>query len=719
MHLNANPSTAERLRLDLNNAPAALDPSRKLSGRAARIDPQLPSPEIASGPFDAAIADAGFVFEPLARWARETPEKSALISTAASYTYSEIEDLTDRIACRLSELGVMRGDRVGLVLSRGHEAVLAIISVLKAGAAYVPLDSGSPFERIRQCLEDASPRVVIVDWADRLAARTEGCEVIEISRLLADAQSLGEDFATCPETGLQPSDLAYIIFTSGTTGRPKGVPITHAGLTNFVFGDQQACMKVEPHDRVLQGFSPASDGHVEEIWPTFLAGATLVVATPHEIHSGHELGAFLNRHGVTMISCAPTLLSMVEENVPSLRRILFGAERCPAELVRRWWTPDREIINTYGPTEASVGATYSYCNPDEPITIGRPLPNYFCYILDEELRAVDEGEEGELCISGIGISPGYMGSAASGSDKFIRNPFGCAEKRNQILYRTGDRARLRPDGQIEWLGRIDAQIKIRGYRIEVSDIESHIMQDPAVRSAVVILRNGNPPTPSLAALLVARSGSTIDPSACFDRLRRELPAYMVPQTLEQVESIPVLPSGKVDRRACQDLKGSILEAVRNVVEPKTDTERVVLDAWQSLFPGLTICCTDDFFHELGGYSLLATHCVSTLRGISGMGMVSVMDLYENPTVQRLAALIDSRASDFAEGAQTVTQFAEVPRSRYLVATAFQGLGVLFLFGYRAAFWLAPVMCASYGVYLEWPHWKSVALGLLFTQYLFQ
>src|SRR5262249_24311494 len=160
-------------------------------------------------------------------------------------------------------------------------------------------------------------------------------------------------------------------------------PITHAGLTNFVVGNQQACMKVLPEDRVLQAFSPASDGHVEEIWPTFLAGATLVVATSDEVHSAHELGELLNRQGVTIVSCAPTLLPAVETDVPTIRKILVGAERLPEDLVRQWWKPTREIINTYGPTEASVGATFASCHPDDTITIGRPLPNYFCYVLDE------------------------------------------------------------------------------------------------------------------------------------------------------------------------------------------------------------------------------------------------------------------------------------------------------------------------------------------------
>src|SRR5262249_20529452 len=289
------------------------------------------------------------------------------------------------------------GDVVALILPRGLDAILAMVSILKAGAAYLPLDADTPTERLRLCLEDAAPTLLLAMEGRGLS---DAYEVVPFDLLLQEAAGQNPAALAPEETDLRSSDTAYIIFTSGTTGRPKGVPISHRSLTNFVCGDQQACIRVTPEDSVFQGFSPASDGHHEEIWPTFLAGGTLVVATTDDIYSGQELGSFLTRHGVTILSCAPTLLSMVEQEVPSIRRIVVGAERGPAEMVRRWQRPGREILNTYGPTEATVGATFALCPPDAPITIGRPLPNYYCYILDSEFMPVPPGDEGELCIAG-------------------------------------------------------------------------------------------------------------------------------------------------------------------------------------------------------------------------------------------------------------------------------------------------------------------------------
>jgi non-ribosomal peptide synthetase-like protein len=684
-----------------------------IGDRAAVTEPLAPArPEISYGPFDPEIASEEFVFEPLRRWARETPDKAALVSAGVRLSYRELEARTNQVARALRARGVRRGDVVALVLPRGPEVLLAIVGVLKAGAAYVPLDAETPAERVRLCLEDSAPKVVIARETAGLVGGSRGPQIVPIDSLLKDADGLPSAPLPLDETCLKSSDLAYVIFTSGTTGRPKGVPISHRSLTNFVRGDQEACMRVSPEDRVFQGFSPASDGHHEEVWPTLLAGATLVVAATSDVHSGPELGTFLARHAVTVISCAPTLLSMVEQDVPSIRRILFGAERCPAEIVRRWWRPGREIINTYGPTEATVGATYALCAPDEPITIGRPLPNYFCYILDDEFRAVPQGKEGEFCISGIGVSRGYLGNGALTSEKFIPNPFARAELHNDLLYRTGDRARLREDGNIEWLGRVDSQVKIRGYRIELSDIESHILEDAAVRSVVVVLRNADTPSPQLTALLVPKTGSHVDAAACMTRLRRALPAYMVPQTLEEVDSLPMLPSGKIDRRSAQLLRGKPLEAAREVAPPRTDTERMLLQIWQQLFVGTTICRADDFFTDLGGYSLLATRFISILRSAHGLHTVSVRDIYAHPRLEDFAAFLDAQPCAASSQARAVPAFSPVPQARYALAAVLQGLGLLFLFGFKACFWLSPIVSAAYCTGLGYSPAASIAVGLL-------
>ncbi len=650
-------------------------------------------------------AMTGFVTDPIAQWATLTPEKTALLATGLELSYSELERQTNQIARALATRNIGRGDRVAFVLSRGPQTILLLIGILKCGAAYVPLDAASPVTRLRECLEDARPQLVVLEDGRSLAEGETPFAVVSLAQILGEA-------ATCAPSSLPANaersgeDLAYIIFTSGTTGRPKGVPITHAALSNFVAGDQETCIRVEPEDRVFQGFSPASDGHHEEVWPTFLAGATLAVASSREIYSGAELSAFLNANRVTVVSCAPTLLSMVDEDVPSLRRILFGAENLPIALVQRWWRPGREILNTYGPTEATVGATFSVCRPNAPVTIGKPLPNYFCYVLDEALSPVPDGDEGELCIAGIGVASGYFGRDDLSAAKFVANPYASPEQRNPTLYRTGDRARRDRDGNLVWLGRIDSQVKIRGHRIELSDIESHLVACPGVQSAVVVAREGEEEETVLTALIVVREGETFDVAAVLDALRDTLPGYMVPQILEQVEQIPRLPSGKVDRRACQQMHGQTFRIEREIVPPRTEQERLVLTAWQTLFPRQEISTTDDFFRDLGGYSLIASRFLSLLRSDPKYRRVSVLDLYENPTVRGFASVLERQTHSTREA----PEFHAVPPGRYAAARFVQAIGVLALFGIRGFFWLGPILAAIY-LSAEMGHHDLIALAL--------
>lgn len=628
-----------------------------------------------------------FVFEPLRNWAELAPERIALVATGVEWTYGELESRTNRVARALARLGVKRGDRVAFVLPRGPEAIVTLLGILKAGGAYVPLDTQMPPNRIRECLEDAQPELVVVEEGVAKYLHGSG-QLALVDELFASAENESSAPIPLAELGLTPTDLAYIIFTSGTTGRPKGVPIRHESLTNFVVGDQEVCIRVAPDDRVFQGFSPASDGHHEEVWPTFLAGATLVVATGKEVYSGLELGEFLRGQGVTIISCAPTLLSMLDDDVPTLRRILFGAESCPPSMVDRWWREGREILNTYGPTEGTVGATFGVCRPGEPITIGKPLPGYECYVLDDTLVEV---EEGELCIAGVGISDGYYGRDDLTAARFVANPYAVEGAHNAVLYRTGDLVRRDAEGNLVWLGRIDSQVKIRGHRIELSEIEAHLVDDPTIKSAVVVARDPGDGEKQLAALLLLREGEELNLSDMLERLRRRLPAYMIPQAVETVERIPVLPSGKIDRRACEKLHGRPVRVERELVPPMTPTEGIMLGVWQDVFQSQEVSCTDDFFTDLGGYSLLASRLVSVLRGEKGFTDASVLDLYENPTIRSLAAALDEREKP----EHTTPPFHEVPPERYRHAAIMQAIGVLVLFTVQGVFWLGPVMGAIY------------------------
>jgi non-ribosomal peptide synthetase-like protein len=649
-----------------------------------------------------------FVFDPLAHWARLTPERPALVGTGVGWTYEEFEWRTNRLSRVLRSRGIHRGDRVAFVLPRGADTVLLIVAILKAGAAYVPIASDSPPTRIAGCLEDARPALLVAEASHAVLPEGE-LECAELGELLKELEAFPPEPLDAAEIGLQETDLAYIIFTSGTTGRPKGVPISHRSLSNFIEGNQEACIRVSPDDRVFQGFSPASDGHHEEVWPTLSAGATLVVPTNAEVYSGDELGSFLRRHHVSVVSCAPTLLSTVEEDVPSLRRILFGAENCPMSLVRRWWRPDREILNTYGPTEATVGATFSVCHPDRPITIGRPLPNYFCYVVDEALNEVPEGE---LAIAGVGVAEGYFASPEASAAKFLPNPHAVPGQNNETLYRTGDRVRRDPDGNLVWLGRIDGQVKIRGHRIEVTEVEEQILAQPSIQSVAVVARQVGEHEAQLAALIVARDPETINLSDLLEGLREGLPPHMIPPTFEIVDRIPILPSGKIDRRACQSLHGHQLRVERELVPPRTETERMVLALWQRLFGTDDLSCADDFFTDLGGYSLLASRFISAIRNEEGFAGVSVLEIYEHPTVRSFAAWLDGQSRSGADAAAPTPEFDPVPPGRYRVAKVVQGLGVLVLYGIQGVFWLGPILGAIYYSNVGISDLRSLLLGLV-------
>lgn len=643
------------------------------------------------------------VTESISLVAKTHPDRLAIITDSRSLTYSELEYRTNQIARFLVGRGVTHSSLVGFVLPRSVDTVLLIVSILKAGGAYVPMASESPISRVQDCYETAEPTLAILPDED--CARWQlPCECLSLRFVLEESANLPAD--PLNDIKIDPKSAAYIIFTSGTTGRPKGVPIRHESLTNFAVGDLEACMKVESEDRVLQCYSPASDGHIEEIWPTFLAGAALVVASDEEVHAGDALARLMNRHQVTIVSCAPTLLSMVSEDVPSLRRILFGAENLPQSLVARWWREDREIINTYGPTEATVGATFGYCLPGKPITIGKPLPGYSCYILNEE---GEEAGEGELTITGVGVASGYLGDPSASDAKFVPNPFSNGEL-DRVMYRTGDRASRDVNGNLVWLGRLDAQVKIRGHRIELTEIEGNMLADPAVQAAAAMVRQEEGEEATLVALVVLRNEAAFELVGFLDGLKQSLPGYMVPQSIEIVDRIPVLPSGKIDRSACLRLKGKPVRIEREIVPPASEAEELVLKVWKEVFRQEEISVDDDFFNDLGGYSLLASKFVSLLRNEYGYKGLSVIDIYENRTIRSFAPLLASQTKRDAEE-QAAEPFKPVPKWRYRFATAIQGISICFFCAFQAFFWLSPIIGAIYLSNNGFSDTSSLFLGL--------
>ncbi len=561
-----------------------------------------------------------------------TPHAAALISDEQTLTYLELDRLSNQIARNLCFLGVGRGKFVGLYLERSVNPIISILGVLKAGAAYVPIDPVYPAERIRHIVEEAQLSVVLTESS----LKQKAGELFKIEQLVVDEKSSGIDQfpvwrLSSNETRVSPFDLCYVIYTSGTTGRPKGVMTEHRNVYQFVLAFNEIC-QASSIDRIYQGFSLGFDGSVEEMWMAFSNGAPLVVPNKNTPKFGDELAAFLNKHEVTYFSTVPTLVATITEDIPSLRYLVVSGERCPLELVNRWAKPGRRILNVYGPTEATVNTTSVDCLKGAPVTIGKPLRGYEAYLLDEKMQPVAPGEKGELYVGGPGLARGYLKRPDLTAEKFMDVSVYGNSKR---LYRTGDLVRWNSDGDLEFFGRIDSQVKIRGFRVELSEIEAVLLEHKSVRSAAVRLfeRNG---LQELAAYVTLHDPkSELDRLEILDLLESRMPYYMIPGFLDILEAFPMLTSGKTDRARLPPPIAPLIRLSEEVIEPESEMENTIAEAWKKVFSLPKISVEDDFFLDLGGHSLVAAQMVTLLRK-EIKADVTVRDAYRYPTIRKLA-----------------------------------------------------------------------------------
>jgi non-ribosomal peptide synthetase-like protein len=571
------------------------------------------------------------------------PDNPAIVYQSQAISYGDVEARSNQLAWWLRKHGVKRSARVGLLLPRSPELYIAILAILKAGGAYVPLDPEYPADRIEYILADGGIKTIVTtsELASQKQVKTTNIVCIDQCEAQLALESTVRPAKAIVNVGER--DLSYVIYTSGSTGRPKGVEIEHRSSRNYIQVVNQAVYHVTSSDRVYQGFSIAFDASVEEVWCTFAAGAALIVGSIEQVRSGVDLAHFLTEQQATVLSCVPTLLAMMEIEVPTIRLLILGGEQCPQELATRWCNDNRRVVNTYGPTETTVVTTWHECHPDRTITIGKPLPTYQVYILDEDLEPVAPGEEGEIHIGGVCLARGYVNRPDLTAEKFIPNPFTYSPETSDRLYKTGDLGVWTADGEIQFLGRIDGQVKLRGFRIELSEIESVIMQCAGVSAAVVAVK----PVVEidrLIAYLVAKQDYELDVTGIWERLRSRLPIYMVPASLEIVDTLPTLPSGKVDRKNLPEplnfginLPGKVAGRL-----PENEVEHKIATAWEAIF-GLTgISIDDEFFNQLGGHSLLAAVMVSKLREQPQFQDLAVVDVYQHPTIAQLAEALTKR-----------------------------------------------------------------------------
>lgn len=605
-------------------------------------------------------------------------ERVAFETTGGRMTYREVDQASDALAFGLQRQGIGPGNVVGLWFPRGTALLIAQLAITKSGAAWLPFDHDTPVDRIRICLDDAKASGLLT--ADTLAEKLDGTGIQVFTEKTVAVK--GQRPADLRRLGLTPDHAAYFIYTSGSTGMPKGIEVTHRNICHFLYAARET-YGVTAGDVVFQGASVAFDLSMEEIWLPYLAGARLFVADPAIMADIAALPDLLARHGVTVIDTVPTLLSLLPEDVPSLRIIILGGEACPPTVASRWCRPGRRVFNSYGPTEATVVATVAEVLPGEDVTIGRPIANYSCYVVNEALELVPEGQEGELLIGGPGIARGYLKRPELTAEKFIANPFPLASV-DPVLYRTGDAVSVDENGNLRFHGRLDDQVKIRGFRVELGEIESRLMQMKDVRQAAVVLRKDDG-VDQLVAFVTPEPGVTLDTVVIRKALARDVPAYMVPARMVEIEQLPVLVSGKTNRKALVALDLPKPEAATRLHEEMTGTEAALHAAAESLFSGASIALDADFFTDLGGHSLLAARFLSIVRKVPAHAGLGLQDVYRERTIRAMAALIDATSRSMGEAPDLT--FTPPPLSRRLLCGLAQAVSLPVIIGLMTAQWL--------------------------------
>lgn len=567
-----------------------------------------------------------------------TPQALALSAGQTSLSYRDLHQQANQLAHALQALGVGPEIPVALCLERSPAQVVALLGILKAGGAYVPLDPAYPPERLNFVLQDTQAPVLLTRQGLLPLCAESPCA--HIICLDTAAETLASQPAGDPVSGTTPENLAYIIYTSGSTGQPKGVQITHRSLHNLISWHQQA-FALTPADRATQIASPAFDAAGWEIWPYLACGACVLFPDEETRLSPQRLRDWLVAQEIS-ITFLPTplaerLLTLDWPPRPALRLLLTGADTLHQYPPTGLPFP---LINNYGPTEATVVAT-SGCVPAlpdayEPPALGWPIAQTQIFLLDEQLQEVPAGQTGEIYIGGAGLARGYHNQPALTAERFLVSPFDpCAR-----LYKTGDLARLLPDGQLAFLGRADHQIKLRGYRIEPGEIVTALARHPAIASSLVLLREDGSGEKRLVAYVVCTPGADVTASTLREHLARSLPEYMLPALFIQLPALPLLPNGKLDRATLPAPDPSNTLREHAMVSASTPTQARLGEIVAPLLGSGQLGIDDNFF-MLGGHSLLATQIIMHVARTFGVTL-TLLTLFEAPTIRQLATEVEQR-----------------------------------------------------------------------------
>ncbi|MFI1917858.1 non-ribosomal peptide synthase/polyketide synthase [Nocardia sp. NPDC020380] len=617
---------------------------RLLDGLLA--DPQAPvgDAELLSGwersvlaPARGTLAAPAITLPELFVCAAATPGHPALMSGTRVLTYRELDAWSNRLARRLIGQGVGPGTVVALGLSRSVESVVGTIAIAKTGAAFLPVDIRHPADRIRHMLSDSGARLGLTDDRDSAALPADlGIDWMPVA--CADTECADPIRDADRTRTLRVDDLAYVIYTSGSTGIPKGVAVTHRGLLNCA-EVQRIRFAVGAACRTLHLASPSFDVSVLELLLTWSAGTTMVIV-PTEIYGGDELAELIDRHEVTHAIITPAALASIDASrwpLPRLRTLIVGGEAFDRELVEQW-SRGHSIVNGYGPSEGTIATTFSEpMDPERPIVLGRPMRGVTSVVLDARLRPVPAGVVGELYVGGIGLAQGYHNRPAMTTGRFIANPFGGPGER---MYRTGDLVRWNADGDLVFVGRVDDQVKLRGFRIELGEISAVVSACAGVRFAHTEIRNDTAGSGRIVCYVVADDGAGFREADLRETAGQRLPSHMVPSIFVTLESIPLTPNGKLDRRA---LPEPAWPAPGSGRAPSTPSEQLVAAAMAEVV-GLDQVFADHSFFELGGNSLSATRLIGRINAAAGCRL-QVRAVFEHPTPESLAVELDRELSE--------------------------------------------------------------------------
>ncbi len=602
-------------------------------------------------PRDAAI---GGLF---AEQASRTPDAIAVVAAGRQLTYRELDEQSNRLARHLRSLGVRADSLVGVAMERSEHIPISLLGVLKAGAAYLPLDPGFPKGRLFRMIEDSGIQTIVTTTLTRGRVPAADSRLVVLD---AEACAIARHSSAALECNVAAENLAYVIYTSGSTGTPKGVMIEHRNVVNFFTGMDRAI----GHERGvwLAVTSISFDISVLELLWTLTRGQQVVI---HGDEGPHTVAGEIKQYGVTHLQMTPSLARMLAMNPPSLeslgslKQILLGGEALPGSLVAKLRSVfQSEMFNMYGPTETTIwSTTYRVENPGNCIPIGRPIANTQVYLLDPDMKAVAQGEPGELFIGGDGVARGYLHRPDLTAERFLSDPF----RRGGRMYRTGDLARFLPDGNIEFLGRTDYQIKIRGFRVEPGEIEAILEQQPGVKQAVVVVREDKPEDKRLVAYLVA----AVDQRAAAETLRSalasQLPEYFVPSSFVFLDTLPLTENLKIDRGALLRLPPPNQAPAAPLETPGTGLERTIADAWQEALGRVAVGLDDNFF-DLGAHSLIVAEVHAKLQEVLQCE-ISVVDLFQFPTVRTLAVYLSGAPAKRAASDRAQRRLAAQARMR--------------------------------------------------------